>query len=688
VISIQGPNSNLNDCVHNVGFEDNTIASFNTTFRFTLTDRMEYSARSAGILEKKMGIDDSTYNGSVDININLKITVASGWGLAGVKDYKASNTLLDDAWNILLRMLEPLIEPLREIMSMIMDALSVLSSAIIEVAKYVAEVVERLYSALMEPLERLKRLIEEKITEILNPILESVVEKVEWIVGADLNKQTVGFTLGGFTLTFTTKMSSWVDNTKTLVIAKLSGTINDMDISVTATIKLRGSGANKEYLVTGGAEIKAEGWNIVATIDPLMKSSKYMIAMNGSYKGTVFDILMPDLVQYKHIDFTLSDIPAIGLMLSNIPLPFPGLKASIDAGIDLKYNIPFETGILINEFELNPPGDDKGAEWVEILNATYSTVDIDGYTLHAGSNPIGKTYTISGVSLSPGQREVITLPGSFLNNSVTGGEYIILRSPQGNEVDKTPGKRDSSNDSRTWQRVADGAVDWTFAEGTPGGGNCGGLVTGEMIKIQILKVLTESAVGTMNKMKNITSVEELSEFFKIAIQDAITKGIEMIAGCLVEAAIFISIEITDATSSAYGGFRIALFIDSGFVEDGLKYLVGEIESILFNIKNPYGLNPKDVFTDNLYLGITVYAGISAPMFLKEIEELPQVRLGVQINSNISALITLIGESTGTWKVTAGVVIIDCPTILLPSMIKHDKTLDSDLWLIRATFVPK
>jgi len=688
-IHVKGPNDNLSDCVHYTGFNEDTGASYATAFSVRVEDRLEYTVKSSGVLESSMGVSDSVFKGSSEICMDLKIIVASGWGLAGVKNYTASNTLLVDVWNTLIKLLSPILEPLRKVMSMIMDALSILGSALIELSKYVATIIEKLYRILMEPLEMLCRFIEEKLDQFFNAVLEKAVDAVQWIVGIDASKQTVGFSFMGFTVTFTTKLSTLANNTKTLLTVAMSCVIHKINVSGSVTIKQKGSGANKEMILTGGAEIDGGSWKVSADIDPLMKSTSHMITMNGHVRGVAFDVILPDLVQYQHADFTLSDIPALGVMLSNIPLPIPGLKASIDAGIDLKYNIPFKTGILINEFELNPPGEDRDNEWVELLNATKSRVDLDGYTLHASSDPKTKAYTIRGLSLAPGQKEVIGLPGSFLNNSgsslLSAGESVTLRSPTGEEVDKTPAKKDSSNDSRTWQRVADGAMDWTLAEGTPGTSNCGGLFGGEMVKAQIIKIMKDSAVKTMGKMKSLNSTDDLSKFFKVAIHDALDTGIEMLAACLVEAAIFVSIDITDATSTACAGVRISLFIDSGFIEEGLKYLVGEIESILLNIENPYGLRPIEILTDNLYLGVTVYMGLTTPKFLKNIDSFPKVKLGIHISCNMSALCRLIGSDTGKWKVTAGVIIMDCPAQLLPSSQKADPMLETDLWLLRATF---
>jgi len=688
-IQVKGPNDNLSDCVHYVGFNDNTGASYATAFSVKIEDHLEYIVRGSGALESAMGVSDSVSKGSSEIRMDLKIIVASGWGLAGVKDYAASNTLLVDAWNVLVKLLSPILEPLRKVVSMIMDALSILGSALMELSKYVASIIEKLYQKLIEPLEALGRFIEEKLEGLFNAVLEKAVDAVQWIVGIDMSKQTVGFTFMGFTLTFTTKLATLASNTKTLLTVTMSCVIHNIKVSGSITIKQRGSGASKELFFSGNAEIEGNNWSVSAEIDPLMKSTSHLLTINGHVRGVMFDIILPDLVQYQHADFTLSDIPAIGMMLSNIPLPIPGLKASIDAGVDLKYNIPFKTGILINEFELNPPGNDKDNEWVELLNATKSKVDLNGYTLTASSDPKTKVYTIKGLTLSPGQREVINLPGSFLNNSgsslLSAGESVTLKSPDGQEVDKTPAKKDSSNDGRTWQRVADAAIDWAFAEGTPGTSNCGGLFGGEMVKAQIIKIIKDSAVKTMGKMKSLKSTGDLGAFFRVALQDAIDTGIGMLAACLVEAAIFVSIDITDASSTMCTGVRISLFIDSGFIEQGLEYLVGEMESILLNIENPYGLKPLEVLTDNLYLGVTVYMGLTSPKFLKNIDIYPNVKLGIHVDCNMSALCRLIGSDIGKWKVTAGVIIMDCPSPLIPSALKANPALDSDLWLIRVTF---
>jgi len=121
--------------------------------------------------------------------------------------------------------------------------------------------------------------------------------------------------------------------------------------------------------------------------------------------------------------------------------------------------------VVINEFELNPAGQDAGNEWVEIYNPTAVPVNIGGWTLQTTA---GETVTMAlpeGVLLSPVGYYLVTYPGQWLDNEDEG---IILRDRNGQEVDRTPTKSDTDNDDRTWQRYPDGSDDWVYAPSTRG----------------------------------------------------------------------------------------------------------------------------------------------------------------------------------------------------------------------------
>ena len=131
---------------------------------------------------------------------------------------------------------------------------------------------------------------------------------------------------------------------------------------------------------------------------------------------------------------------------------------------------------IINEVEMNPPGEDSGAEWIEILNPTADPVNLTGWAASYTANVGGDGWDdLPGVVIASEERYLFIYPVRHLENS--RGEVIRLRNAAGEIVDETPiGLTDTDDDSRTWQRIPDGKesnskADWLFVEGTPGGAN-------------------------------------------------------------------------------------------------------------------------------------------------------------------------------------------------------------------------
>ena len=685
-ILIGGPNANLGDCMHYVGPMQSSGASYCTVFSVSVRDTLVLTLSGSGPMEAGMGLCDSRMTEVCTVELDLKVPVMSAWALQGVGDYRASNTILSDAWEALMEVLAPIIEPLRKILAMMLGALEILASSLMKCMMFVTELVQKLYEALMEPLERLRELIEERLEAWLGERAEKALEALEWIVNANLSKQTVGFSFMGFTLTVTLNLASLSKSTKTLATVSLSTEVSGVEVSGSITIKQKGEGADRTLLISGSASLSGKDWQVTADIDPLMKSTKHMLCMSGTAKGVEFDIVMPEVVSYHKVGLSLRDVSGLGTLLSNIPLGTA--KVSIDLGLELKYNAPFRTGLVINEFESNPPGTDAGNEWVELYNASTESIDLEGYTLRAGSNA-SKVCPLPAERIRPGGRLVVDLPGQFLNNSGSAGsksgEYVLLADAEGRTVDKTPAKKDTANDDRTWQRVADASTEWVFEKGTRDSKNCGGLLTGAMVRTQLYAIIKDSASSTMRDMGKLTSTEDLSEFFRIAAQNVVTSAIEMLSECLVEASVYVSVDVSDLASAGCVGFRAALMIDSGFAEEGLKCLVGEIEELLFKIENPYGLAPKNVLYDNTYLDIKVYTGMATPRFLKGGDTYPEVRICVDMRTNLSGLDRVIGGDTGRWKAVIGLEVTDCPSALIPSVLGADKEMHNDLLLVKATF---
>lgn len=131
--------------------------------------------------------------------------------------------------------------------------------------------------------------------------------------------------------------------------------------------------------------------------------------------------------------------------------------------------------VVINEVDINPPGDDSASisEWVELYNPTNSDINIGGWEI-ASTTVLKKTMTIpSGTVIEPGQ----FLTYSYQNVWFTDfNESVELRDENGIVIDKTPFLADIKNDFTSWQRLYDGydfdsSDDWKFVTSTAGSSN-------------------------------------------------------------------------------------------------------------------------------------------------------------------------------------------------------------------------
>lgn len=131
--------------------------------------------------------------------------------------------------------------------------------------------------------------------------------------------------------------------------------------------------------------------------------------------------------------------------------------------------------VVINEIEINPPGDDALAaiEWVEIYNPTSRTVDIGGWAI--SSTAVSQnTMTIQpGSEIRSGQFLTYSYQPQWFADVL---ESVELRDSDGRIVDGTPALTDSLGGAASWQRVSDGvdsdsASDWSLAAPSAGSAN-------------------------------------------------------------------------------------------------------------------------------------------------------------------------------------------------------------------------
>ncbi|MDR0791480.1 MAG: lamin tail domain-containing protein, partial [Methanomassiliicoccaceae archaeon] len=332
-------------------------------------------------------------------------------------------------------------------------------------------------------------------------------------------------------------------------------------------------------------------------------------------------------------------------------------------------------------FELNPPGEDRDNEWVELYNSTLSAVDLDGYSLVPSSNP-QKVHVIHGATLGPGERMTVTFAGQFLNNT---RESITLYDRDGKEVDSTPVKNDTRNDDFTWQRDTDGSAKWVFKKGTKGADNGGRIMGGNPIRAALAQCVMAAAEQAFREMgSKIIGPDGVALFLKRVIELTIEKAIDMIASCVVSASIFIEITLSDLSGSVHSGIRFSLMLDREIVKDGLTWAVGQITAMMKNIDNPTGMTPRQIISDDIYFQTMIFAQVTTPKILGSLGGKSGVTAGLVIGCNITALCNLLGRPGGTWKVNIGLVLEDIPPVMAPPMLKADPDKKLDLWLFRMT----
>ena len=169
--------------------------------------------------------------------------------------------------------------------------------------------------------------------------------------------------------------------------------------------------------------------------------------------------------------------------------------------------------VVINEVDINPPGDDSASisEWVEIYNPTSSDVDLGGWEI-ASTTVLKKTMTIPyGTIIKSEQFMTYSYQNVWFTDA---NESVELRDENGLEiVDKTPAISDIQNDFTSWQRLYDGydfdsSDDWKFVTSTAGSSN-GKLVETQDSESVVVSVSSEKPYYLFGDVAVITgSVSE------------------------------------------------------------------------------------------------------------------------------------------------------------------------------------
>ena len=678
-IQIIDPRNNSGN-QHSVSCTETKAASYLSVFTIKIKGCVNYLAHSMSGVDRSLGRIDSEFKDTLNIDMTLDINCVSGWSLVGA-NYKPTTNIFNDAWNVLLRAIEPMLEPLKDIYNVMKEIFTVCNETVMEINSYATALVDKIYSVIIEPLDILTETIADWISMNLCSIVENLCGFVEGFdIGASTQKITFAFF--GLHLTVELRAATLLKTTKNIVKLTLEGNVGDTKFSAFIDMK---KNEKNGLMVRGGGGIENDDCAIDLVLDPDMKFGSKLVKLSGTIRDVDMDICLPYRETYDRFEMALSDIPGVAESISNIVLPIPGYKCAFDMGIELKYNLPIGTGLMINEFESNPAGNDDGAEWIELYNATAKTIDLSGYMVVPESNE-SKAFIITGESIGPFEKKVIHIQKQSLNNSKSGkhnGESISLYSPEGEKVDSTPWKKDTYNDNRTWQRKADGSTSWVFIKGTPGSSNGSIIKTNALAKEVLIDCMLKAADRAFEEMGNhLKSVEDITAFLERTLQLFVKNVIDAIAEILVSASVFISMELTDYAQTQHYGLKVAFEMNSDLVREGIYWLLKQLNILQDVVREPCCNDLDDIICENTYLTSTVYTSISTPKFLATLES-EEIDVGYKTGVNVRGLSNLIwNEDEGRWKAVLGVVAEDLDATKLPKGLRSDKDKRCDLWLIK------
>jgi hypothetical protein len=120
------------------------------------------------------------------------------------------------------------------------------------------------------------------------------------------------------------------------------------------------------------------------------------------------------------------------------------------------------SSIRINEIEINPVDGKLGKEWVEIYNDENEDIDISGWSIYDGMASEKKRYTFpDGTVLEKEDYLTVDFNSMVLNN---GGDFVILKDKNGEEIDRTPELKEEKPTENTWQYCE--SEGWVFVTET------------------------------------------------------------------------------------------------------------------------------------------------------------------------------------------------------------------------------
>ncbi|MCE5295750.1 MAG: lamin tail domain-containing protein [Euryarchaeota archaeon] len=620
------------------------------------------------------------YRGSTYFGTNTDIIAPTGWPLGRV-DYDPTNTLDQDAMALIDDLWDEFTEVFRslgETVSSAYDMTRSMQSCSVDFASNTLETASGILQGSIESIQLLLR----------NMILGGACAMIESLTDGK-NIQLVSTEMLGMHLTIELNSKDpALSGARSVVKATIGFTLGECTVSISSRLFRDPS---NDYSFLMNASLRSDDMKLAMIIDPFMSSYSHIMEIKGTLLGQFVDICMPEVVRYRQLEFSLADLPGIGTVLSNIPLPIPGMKGQINAGILLKLATDSASGPVINEFELNPKGKDNGKEWVEIFNPTGDVISLSGWTIETmhGKKVIDD---LGEILMTPHSRFVYEFDEQALDNGEAGrlpeGESIVLRDATGKRVDTAPFVPDVKNDERTWQRAHDGSEAWEFRTCTKGGANSV-TVNRWVSEDEVLSTLESIVIQTFELLEaSGSSLSSLGYALQISMMNAMTALVDKYAGSIIEAGLYIEMSIVEGSGSIGSSMRYSISVDGSIFEEAWGWLCSTIMDMASNPMSAMqavgGHGLPDFIFEEVWFGASSGLKMKVPEMFGTVQEL-RCSVNYVAKVNIAAAGILIGKDMGTPEMTFGVCLKGITSDEVPYLgLKVGEIVD--IWMIKGTII--
>lgn len=674
VISIQDPIINSADGqghpqLHDTNLLKRVWASYQSVWRINFTGGVEVKLSPGG----GVACLDMLVEKEVRIRSDRTLAVMTGLPLMGV-EYRNINTLQEQLADLLEQALRPVLEAIEWITDGVGSVFRMLEEAVSRLLDASAKALEVLSSTIQELVEKVQRFIRDTLNGAVGRLIEGAVRL--------FGERAFSLNFLGVSMTIRTHPKELISQGASVPVSFTMG-MKAAGCAISVTTRMAKTAG--EFSLLTNASLCGSDWAAHLVIDPLMSVFRHMVEVRGFVDGCYLEMVMPEVVCYREVTFALSDVPGVGALLSNIPTPIPGIKGCVDAGVTFKLLEGRTDSVVINEYELNPAGEDEGREWVELYNPTTEAIDLSGWTLQTthGHQSLAQ---VTGL-LMPKGRLVHQFSGQALDNLGKGfpaEDSVILRDASGRRVDSTPFSTDYWNDGRTWQRARDGADRWEFREGTRGRSNGPDLLANvDMSDLQEAFVFSVSEAVSQLTSTDL-DMDSLAEVLRRTLARTAERLTADIMGKEVEISLFLEVAATEASSTARAGMSMELALRCGTLGEVLDHLARSARSLVSTFGDPFQAGHSTPGSPlGAWVGISAFGSIGIPRMIATPGVELEISYKTSLNLNLQALSLFMGQRREGWAVEMGVAVCGVPSNALAGLGVTPGT-SVDVWLCKIT----